>query len=135
MNLNQALLAVWEADVVLSGLCATDRVHFETVTEEERKYPEFPYVVIILVDDRQEGRTSLSFYDESLLHVWVYAETKEQRDNIVRESRRVLRSTSIVPDDDGLVVNFEKRGGSTDLQDGMLYTALDEYAVTRQRAR
>lgn len=141
MNLNELIVSKWQSDVTLNGLCNVERLFFEEMTEEDRetlrsaKKEERPYAVWITIDDSQSEVTSEAFYDEELYNLVIYADTLDEVKNIQRESRRVLRTGDMSPDDDGTVVLFEKRGGSRELQDGLVYMALDEYAVTRQRSR
>jgi hypothetical protein len=141
MNLTENIISLWTNDATLNNLCSVGRLFFEQVDEKDleelkRNGEEYPYCVWKELDDSPEEVTSLSFIDESLYQLVIYASTKEEASNIQRESRRLLRKDgNVVPDDDGIPLLFEKRGGSLGAQDSFVYVAVDEYALIRQRSR
>lgn len=139
MNLNQSILAAWQSDSTLVALLPVNRFFFEQLDQtdevQNKLVPEYPYAVWKSLDDSPEETTSLSFIDEEIFQLVIYTDDYDVAKDIQRESRRVLRTTPITPNDDGLPVLFEKRGGSVGAQDSFVYVAVDEYALVRSRSR
>lgn len=135
MNTNMAVRQAWSSDGTLVGLLGVSRLFFEEMKEEDKQSPEYPYAVWKTLDDSPEEVTSLSFIDEELFQLVIYTDNYASAKDIQRESRRVLRNSNLSPDDDGLPVLFEKRGGSLGIQEGSVFVAVDEYALVRSRSR
>lgn len=135
MTLMREMLRMWEQNAELQALCPVDRVRIGDQEEEQKSDPEYPYVVIVETSETQIGRSSDSFYDEMMLSVVVYAQTKTEARKIQKASRDVYRKTDPNPNVDGTVINMEKRGGTLDKLPGQIWMAMDEYAVQTQRSR
>lgn len=133
MNTNMAIRQAWSADSTLVGLMPVSRLFFEEKQEEDKLVPEYPYAVWKTLDDSPQEVTSMSYIDEELFQLVIYSDNYGATKDLQRESRRVLRASNLAPDDDGLPVLFEKRGGSLGIQEGSVFVAVDEYALTRSR--
>lgn len=128
-NIYDSIAEAWEADATLKALIPSERI-FNGRNEDE----DLPYVVIDLLDDRRQGRSSKGNYWMEEFQISVYVSDLTLARRVQKEYRRVL--DAMVPTlDDGDLISWQRMSGGRSTEEGAIGRALDIYLLEKQTDR